>query len=89
MVDKRLNEFNNKAKSKLIELYSRYIENPSDKFIQDAALDIDNEYSNATDAIFHKEILKAIHKTSLIVFGKLSVNEAREILKKLEKIKNK
>ena len=85
MVDKILNELNRKAKIKLIELYSGYIEDPSDEFIQNAAVDIDNEFGNATDILLDELISKAVDKTSSIAFGKLSIKEAKEILKELKK----
>lgn len=86
MVNQELQAFNNKAKAKLIELYSRYIEDPSDEFIQNAAVDIDNEFCSATDAIFDEGILKATSKTASMAFGELSVEEAKEILKSLKEL---
>ncbi len=85
MVDKKLEGLNQKAKIKLIELYSKYIEDPSDEFIQNAAVDIDNEFGNATDVLLNEKISKAVNKTASIAFGKLSVKEAEKILEELKK----
>ena len=87
MVTPELEEFNRKAKIKLVELYSGYIEDPSDEFIQNAAVDIDNEFCSATDAIFDEVILKATNNTASMAFGELSVEEAKKILMELKKLK--
>ena len=84
--DSRLNEFNEEAKKKLIELYTEYIKDTSDDFIQNSAVDIGNEFGNATDAIFNETILEAINNVDSIAFGELSVEEAKEILKRLKEL---
>jgi F0F1-type ATP synthase membrane subunit b/b' len=87
MVDPRLDDINNRAKAKLIELYSKYIEDTSDEFIQNAAVDIGNEFSNATDTLLNESISKAVNEVDSIAFGELSVEEAKEILKRLKELK--
>ncbi len=84
IIDPKLKDINNYAKTKLIELYTGYIENPSDEFIQNAASEIGGEFSNAADAIFDKVILNAIHKIDSMAFGEVSVEEAKKILKELK-----
>jgi len=86
MVDQRLDELNNNAKIKLIELYSGYIEDSSDEFIQNAAVEIGNEFSNATDILLNESISKAVNEVDSIAFGELSVEEAKEILKSLKEL---
>ena len=56
MVTQMLGDINNKAKVKLIELYSRSIEDISDEFIQNAAVDIGNEFGNATETLLNENI---------------------------------
>jgi F0F1-type ATP synthase membrane subunit b/b' len=86
VMDNKLIEMNNKAKMKLIELYERYIEDPSDEFIQNAAVDIGNEFSNATDTLLNEIISKAVNKVDNMAFGEVSIEEAKKILNGLKEI---
>lgn len=85
MVNKQ--DINEEAKIKLIEIYSKYIKDPSNEKIQDSAMEIHQEYGNAIDSLLNEEISEAVGKTASMSFGELSKKEANEILKSLSEIK--
>jgi hypothetical protein len=85
MVNQKLDDLNNRAKAKLIELYSKYVEDTNDEFIQNAAVDIGNEFGNATEILLNESISRAVNKIDFMAFGELSVEEASKILEELKK----
>ncbi len=77
-------EFNEKARLKLVDLYTRYVEEPSDKLLEDSAMKIHQEYASAY-SLLDEDLVEAVTQSTKLAFGELSVKEAKALLSKLEK----
>jgi len=83
-VNKAMDDFNEEAKKKLIDLYSRYLKNPKDNLIHDTAEEIHKDYMNATGRLLDEKTSKAVDQAVYIAFGKLSITKAKQILGELK-----
>lgn len=78
-------DINEEVRIELIDVYSKYIKDPSNEKVQDSAMEIHQGYVNATDSLLNEEVSEAVDKTAPMAFGELSKKEASKILKTLKK----
>ena len=69
----------------LIEIYSKYLDNPKDKLNIKNAFEVYTRYFNGADTIFGEEVSKAIWSSFDLFEGKLSEKETKRILEYLKK----
>jgi hypothetical protein len=80
-------EFDKTLRAKLIFLYESFIKNPREKNLRENAATITQRYANSGDYNLHREVSFALGKAYDLELGKLSVEEAKKILKDLQKPK--
>ncbi len=75
-----------KGVEELIKLYEDFIENPEDPELGDRGLDCDTSYG--IPSLLSKDVSHAAGKAGFIFLGKVSVEEAKDLLDSLKRLRD-